>query len=251
MKTLNNYDYAVEIPENLLDDDVLRYKIIVQQENNYQTFPGNHLGNPYAWDNYIDENWESLIVPKNADLEIYNAAIHQNINVFPSQWERNIKANYSVGNLPRQILFSISTDKLNKENVLGFQHEFSDALKGRRSEADAFTKVIIRAKTLEEKPVEARIAFVNKNAAAFVAKAMLSNQFQDIEILLSELQPDASLLLPRPYPGFMPLWFKSNSTESFKFADAEKVEFTIGSNLQPAAFNQPYSFQIESIILKK
>ena len=49
----------------------------------------------------------------------------------------------------------------------------------------------------------------------------------------------------------MPLWFKSNSTESFKFADAEKVEFTIGSNLQPAALDQSYSFQIESIILKK
>lgn len=49
----------------------------------------------------------------------------------------------------------------------------------------------------------------------------------------------------------MPLWFKSNSTESFKFADAEKVEFTIDSILQPAAFNQPGSFQIESIILKK
>ena len=49
----------------------------------------------------------------------------------------------------------------------------------------------------------------------------------------------------------MPLGFKSSSTESFEFADVEKVEFTNGSNLQPAALDQPYSFQIESIILKK
>ena len=251
MKTLNNYDYTVEISAELLNEGVLRYKMIVQQENNYQTFPGNHSGNPYAWDNYIDENWESLIVPKNADLEIYNAAINQNINVFPSQWEQNLKSKYSVGNLPRQMLFSISTDKLNKDRVLGFQYVFSDALKGIITEANAFTKVIIRARTLEEKPVEARIAFVNINAAAFATKVMLSNQLQDIEILLSDLKPNASLLLPRPYPGFMPLWFKTNSTESFNFAEAEKVEFTIGSNLQPTALNQPYSFQIESIILKK
>ena len=47
----------------------------------------------------------------------------------------------------------------------------------------------------------------------------------------------------------MSLGFKSNSTESFKFADAEKAEFTNGSNLQHAALNQYYSFQIESIIL--
>ena len=251
MKAGSAYDYSAIIPSELLNTGVLRYKIIIQQGEKYQTFPGNHSGNPFAWDNYIDENWESLIVPKNADLEIYNAAINQNINIFPSQWDRNLKANYSVGNLPRQMLFSISTDKLNKDRVLGFQYVFSDALKGRRSEADAFTKVIIRARTLEDKPVEARIAFINRNAKAFAAKVMLSNQFQDIEIPLITLQPDAMLLLPRPYPGFMPLWFKSNLNEDFKFADAEKVEFTIGSTLQSSAFNQPYSFQIESIILKK
>ena len=49
----------------------------------------------------------------------------------------------------------------------------------------------------------------------------------------------------------MPLWFKSNSTESFKFGDTEKVEFTIISNIQPDDLDQPCSFQIESIILKK
>lgn len=251
MKAENTYDYSTIIPAELLNTGVLRYKIIIQDANNYQTFPGNHTGNPYAWDNYINENWESLIVPKNADLEIYNATINQNIHVYPSQWGRGVKANYSVGTSPRQVLWSLSTDKLNDEHVLGFQHEFADQLKGRKSEADAFTKIVVRARTLEDKSVEARIAFVNKNASAFAAKVMLSNQFQDIEIPLSALQPDASLLLPRPYPGFMPLWFKSNSTESFKFSDIEKVEFTVGSNLQPSNFNQPYSFQIESIILRK
>jgi hypothetical protein len=251
MKAENTYDYSTIIPAELLNAGVFRYKIIIQQGDNYQTFPGNHSGNPYAWDNYINENWESLIVPKNADLEIYNASINQNINVFPSQWGNNVKVNYSVGASPRQVLWSISTQKLENEHVLGFQHEFTNQVKGRQSEADAFTKVVIRARTFENKPIEARIAFVNKNASAFAAKVMLTNQFQDIEIPLSALNPDAMLLLPRPYPGFMPLWFKSNSTESFKLADAEKVEFTIGSTLQSSAFNQPYSFQIESIILKK
>lgn len=251
MKAENTYDYTAVIPAELLNVGVLRYKIIIKQGDKYQTFPGNHSGNPYAWDNYINENWESLIVPNNADLEIYNAAIHQNINVFPSQWGNNVKVNYSVGASPRQVLWSISTNKLGQDYVLGFQHEFSNQIKGRKSEVDFFTKVIIRARTLDEKPVEARIAFININAKAFAAKVMLSNQFKDIEIPLSALNPDAMLLLPRPYPAFMPLWFKSNSTESFKIADTEKVEFTIGSMLQNLASDQPYSFQIESIILKK
>lgn len=251
MEAINTYDYAATISAELLIAGLLRYKIIIQQGDNYQTFPGNYFGNPFAWNNYIDENWESLIVPTHADFEIYNAAIDRNIKIFPTQFERNLKASYSVGRSARQIFFTISTDKLANEHVFGFQHVFSEALKGRRSELDAFTKVVVRARTLEDKPVEARIAFVNKDASAFAAKVILTNQFQDIEISLSSLKSDASLLLPRPYPGFMPLWFTANSLESFKLSDAEKVEFTVGSTLQQKEFNQPYSFQIESIILKK
>jgi hypothetical protein len=42
---------------------------------------------------------------------------------------------------------------------------------------------------------------------------------------LSSLTRDSFLLLPRPYPGFLPLYFKSESTVPFKLKDAERLEF--------------------------
>jgi len=36
-----------------------------------------------------------------------------------------------------------------------------------------------------------------------------------------------------------------------KLFNAEKIEITIGSDLQPAEFNKPYSLEVESIWIQK
>ena len=80
----------------------------------------------------------------------------------------------------------------------------------------------------------------------------LTNSFQDIEVPLNNLTPDSVLLMPRPYPGFLPLKFKgAGSINAFKLADIEKIEIAIGSDILPAELNKPYSMEVESIWFQK
>ncbi len=46
--------------------------------------------------------------------------------------------------------------------------------------------------------------------------------------------------MSRPFPGFMPLWFKGVDVgPDFKLKGFEIIEMTIGSDMPPAEFNKP------------
>jgi hypothetical protein len=75
---------------------------------------------------------------------------------------------------------------------------------------------------------------------------------QDVEVPLNNLMPDSSLLLPRPYPGFLPLWFKASaSNASFKLSDTEKIEMLSGFDISANDLNKPYSMEVASIWFEK
>jgi hypothetical protein len=53
------------------------------------------------------------------------------------------------------------------------------------------------------------------------------------------------LLLPRPYPGFLPLWFKPGAMGSFNMQDAEKMQvISFGEN-------KPLDIEVVSVWLEK
>jgi hypothetical protein len=110
---------------------------------------------------------------------------------------------------------------------------------------------VIRARTLEPQPVKAKITLINKDGFAFSSSVTLTNSFQDIEIPLTDLKPDSMMLLPRPYPEFMPLWFKAKGESSFDLSEIEKVQVTIGTDVKESEFKRPFNLEVQSIWLPK
>ncbi|MBC8054099.1 MAG: cellulase family glycosylhydrolase [Sphingobacteriaceae bacterium] len=244
------YDYTAEIPAEIITPGMLNYLIVVQQGNDYSVFPGNHKGNPFAWDNYINENWHTYVAAQNNVLEIFNPNTDRNVRAYPSTWGGDVKASYTSASKPQQLIWSISAGKLPKEQVMGMQHFFADKVKGSANELASFNKIVIRARSIAG-AATARIALINKDAASYETNVSLSNEFQDIELPLSQFKPGAFLLLPRPYPDFMPLWYRYDTRSPLKINEIERLEVTIGSGVISSLINKPYNLQIESIWLKK
>ena len=46
----NNYDYSAQVPEKLIKNGFLSYRIIVSTDNGSITFPGEVEGSPSNWD---------------------------------------------------------------------------------------------------------------------------------------------------------------------------------------------------------
>jgi hypothetical protein len=119
-------------------------------------------------------------------------------------------------------------------------------------ETAEFTKLKIRARAAGTQPLTVKITLINADGLAVSSTITVSGNFNDIDVLLNNLVPDSSLLLPRPYPGFHPLWFKGSASASgFRLQDAERIEVLIGPGIPSSEYIKPYSLEVESIWLEK
>ena len=60
---------------------------------------------------------------------------------------------------------SLAANEMSGDHIIGFQYFFADKLKGR--EAERFDKIVIRARTAEQEPVQAKITITDKDAFAY------------------------------------------------------------------------------------
>lgn len=246
MKKLSS-ELVGEIPADMVVSGVINYRIIIQKKNgNYFVFPGYHKGNPFAWDNHNNETWETFVANEKSDLQIFDPNVDRtSLNLFNSDW-RNNTIQYKTGNDPKQLILMATMTKPTGKNLFGWQTYFAGKTQGRASEINSFSKVVVKAKA--DMPTKVKITFITADASAFSTFVTLGN-LGEIAIPVSDFKSDSSLLLPRPYPGFLPLWFKGKST-TFNIADAEKLEITFGHDVPSAQLDKPISIEIESVWLK-
>jgi hypothetical protein len=243
-------EYIAEVPAELLAPGILNYRIIVQQGNEFAVFPGNFKENPFAWDNYTYETWKTFVAQENGRLEIFNPTIDPIARIYPG-FRRGFQSSYTASDKQGQLLLRLAATELNGDHIIGFQHFFGDKLKGRNSELSSFDKLLIRGRTANSQPIKLKVTLINKDAVSLSTFIILSNTMQDIEVPLNNLKLDSSLLLPRPYPGFLPLWFKAAAPATFDLSGTEKIEVLSGFDVSPADLNKPYSLEIESIWFEK
>jgi hypothetical protein len=97
-----------------------------------------------------------------------------------------------------------------------------------------------------------KLILVTKDAVAFTSAIELGNQTKEILLPLSAFTPGRYLLLPRPYPGFHPLWFSSKgNTSSLRVEDIDLLQFVVEKADNPALKGAGPAFEIEWISLRK
>jgi hypothetical protein len=120
------------------------------------------------------------------------------------------------------LILRLSAADLSGDHTIGFQYYFRDKMKGRMTELDSMTKLVVKARTSESRPIRAKIILTDRDAVSYAAFIDLSNSFKEIQVPLSNLVPDSALVLPRPYPGFLPVKFKANANGKFNLMEIEK-----------------------------
>jgi hypothetical protein len=129
---------------------------------------------------------------------------------------------------------------------MGWEFFFGDKISGRKIELISFTKLVIRARSEHE--MKAKLSLITTDADAYTVTVSLTKEWKEIEIPLSSLQKDSFLLLPRPYPGFLPLRFKKDEIKPFNIMDTERLEISFGEGIKSSS---PVSIEVESIWLEK
>jgi hypothetical protein len=246
MTRQNATSFSVVIPAELATPGELDYRMIVRRGDEVVVFPGGWKGDPFTWNNYHDDTWKTLVAADNGLLSIFDPTTDHDVRIYPG-FRRGFKMEYTTGEAPGRLLLALSgTDNAGPpgDPMIGFQYDFAAKLRGRRPERASFDRLVVRARSLQ--PVRAKITLTDGDAYSYSAYIMLGSDLQDIPVPLNDMKPDSSLLMPRPYPGFQPLWFIAGGTPPpFSLGAMEKVQLTIeggqGSN----------SVEVASVCLQK
>jgi hypothetical protein len=249
MQPRSAYTYRAEIPAELSLPGLISYRIMVQQANGEtRTFPGNQPGNPWAWDYVEGESWETYVAAAGSALVLFDAGTDRTPLVFPNLW-RSSERQLLTTDRPGQLLLRLALTALPKEGVLGWQLPLADKLAGRQEELSSFTKLLVKARSDSPMPQRLKVSLISREAASYATYVELTDHLQELEISLQALQPDAMMLLPRPYPAFHPFWFKPERTGPFRLADIEKIEIALVPENPQAA--TPYILEVASVWLVK
>ncbi|UBZ06965.1 cellulase family glycosylhydrolase [Salegentibacter mishustinae] len=250
------YNYSAEIPESMLKNGFLEYRIIVTTNKGKKTFPGQVSGSPEDWDFYSEEKYSTPVVKENKPLYIFNAAEDEDYVV--GGWNPGNKL--VPTDIPGEAEYRVKVEKLFEKDVenpetepvydYSFRYNFNRKIAGRKAELKSKDSLVIKARALTESTDKLQIALVMKNGAAFGTTLELDQETNTYKIDLSTLKPVKTVSLPRPYPSFLPYYFEHSYNGNFKLENVEALQFSIGPGIEEKELENPHGVGIISVSLE-
>jgi len=249
----NNYDHSAKVPENLLKNGFLNYRLIVSSDDDTVTFPGGVAGSPTDWDFYSEAQYETRILKKDSPVNLFNAAKDSDKMVIGWSPKNNvipINENEAEFQVKIDSLFKEDVENMNADPIYDYSFRYNFLKKiGNRNLSDK-NKLVITARALGEQPEKLMVALVMDNGASFGKLIQLTGEIKEIEILLKDLKPVKTVTLPRPYPGFLPYYFDHSYSGDLKIEDVESIQFSIGPDIEQKKLQKPHAIGIRNVILE-
>jgi hypothetical protein len=181
-------------------------------------------GNPYAWDNSNNETYQTVVADNKTGLELFNATSDRSQLVqYNPDWRNNF-IRFVPADRSSQLALKLVASSLKTGQFMGCQFYFGDKIRARSSELSSFKTLVVKLRADTVAPV--KIGLIDRDAACYTSPVSLSNSWNEVRIPLTSLVPDSMLLLPRPYPGFLPLWFKAD-VPKISFDELEKLQILV------------------------
>ena len=235
------------VPAELLYPGQLHYWLVLKKAARALTFPGGFSGQPGDWDYAHAEHYAVAIVPAGAPLPLFEAARDQDQiearGLAANAWTDYVTAPDGALTLrlvqgPPRAGKPIETGP-----AASLRAYFGDKLGSRARELAGFTTLVVRARA-SQADARATVTLTTKDAVTFAAPLPLGPEMRDVRISLSTFRPAALLLVPRPYPGFLPLHYQPAVPSTLKLADAEVLQIIW------EAAGAPGNLDIESVSLQ-
>lgn len=233
--------YSATVPAEIATPGQLSYRFILQNGKQFSVFPGNYKQDPFAWDNYHQEFYKVMVLSPSSDISLFTANPDKTISIFPN-WRRGFSSSYISGNAGDLIL-RLATNGISEDQTIAVQNYI-----GEKISIHAGTEqknLYVHARTEGDNDV-LKIALITKDGSAFVAETKLAKEFSTLKIPLTDFKAGDALLLPRPYPNFLPLKFGNLETGELKIADVERIQISMDTKA-----NQNTALEVNKVWLGK
>lgn len=256
MQQTDDFTWEAIVPAKKLQPGIYNYQMVVKTSSGYQTFPRAVPGKPGDWDFAATSNWEVRILPPDAPICVFDANTDYEWTL--RQWNRGLSKVPLAR--PSSAAFQLQLDKLfqpDQENLhaapvydYSFQHYIRGRLLARQKSLDAKRTIVLEGGSLPGKDQLIQLALTTTDGRTFGTLLTLRPGLAEYRIPLEELQPVPMVLLPRPYPTFLPYFFDGAGTGQTTLANVERIQISVGPGLSEEAAQQSQHFKIVSIRLE-
>ncbi|HMQ05790.1 MAG TPA: cellulase family glycosylhydrolase [Saprospiraceae bacterium] len=246
--------YSTEIPSHFITHGFLKYTLSVEyDENQFYTFPAGIHGKPGDWDFYDRTFYEVRIVPSDFPIILFDAEKDASELIRP--WQGGVSVMPAKGAATAE--YQITLEQLHMpdpENIHGpvindysIKHSVLSKIRGRNDDILNKSDLIIEGRSLNEQTTPVQIAIVLQDGSAYGAIVYLNSELQAHSIDLQDLFPVKTVILPRPYPTFLPYFFDYQPGLVWKPGSIESIQISIGPGLNDQMIGKKQSIAISRI----
>ncbi|MBN2349580.1 MAG: cellulase family glycosylhydrolase [Bacteroidales bacterium] len=265
MTNKTGYTYSVTIPAEFVQEGFLHYYISVKQNGLYTSYPSGFNGFPTDWDFYDDQAYHLRAVPPSSPIYLFDAIYdidevrrHWSTHYWTRKWVENSHLVPSKVQGKAELylniehLFTEDPENLNAVKIYDctFRHYMGDKIAARKSELANVKHLVFTGHALNNKNCKLQVALVLKNGSAFGEIITVKPEYGEYSVNMEDLKPVKLVLLPRPYPTFLPYYFEYYSNEKFNPENIESLQFSIGPGIPEDELLNTHGIAIESVRLE-
>ncbi len=110
--------------------------------------------------------------------------------------------------------------------------------------------MVVHASTMSSTPFPVQVSLVMKDGSAFGAMITLIADESMYKIKLDELKRVKPVILPRPYPTFLPYFSDAGKAMKLDMSQVESLQISIGPKIPEGDWSKTYELRISSVLLK-
>jgi hypothetical protein len=243
LKRLQQGMYAAAIPLGWQKSGRLNYRVWIKREDHHQVFPGNHRANPKQWD-YFPQDWWTLNIQQGPEGYTLFHPVTDQFLTYPSH-TKSIQYDYVFSPEGGGLVLHIDATKNKEGEGFGLQVPLQQKPLGKTAN---FKDLVIKARSSVAEDLPIQIGLIDASGQNFSKEINLRSDWQLIKIPIASLKPGKSLLLPRPYPGFLPLWFSTDQGTSINLKKLDKLQLFLTYDNIPA--NAAFNWELGAVWLE-
>jgi hypothetical protein len=242
------------LPADVVREGLLSYRILVWEGGDATTFPGAEPGVPWDWDFTGPAGWEIAAVHSEAPIVLFDARRDRARILYPSPWEYvPFQTDLVPGGTAGALVLRVVVETLEPTpHHFALRTFLPETERSRLGASHARAVLRIRARSPSREADRMELALVTRDGAAWGTTLELSSEWHEYNVALSTLERTPLVLLPRPYPQFLPYRLEAEvDAGQPELASLDGIQLAVGSELFTGAdLEGAHGFEVEWVVLE-
>ncbi len=255
MTASGGHRYAAELPPGLLRPGMLEYAITAFDAADVYTYPDGAKEHPGEWDFTGQRYWEVPVVAAEAPLLLFDARRDRDHLLVPHPWKYVVfRIDFVGAAMPdRLALQAIVGDFSPAPHHFAIRSVLPEGTRLSLPETSPEAVLRITGRTAGRKSGTLEVALVETGGVAWGAEIVVTDTWQDVALPLSSLRRVPLVLLPRPFPEYLPYKLESaGEYTALNLAQLQGLQFAMdGDPAEAPDESVPQGFEIERVTLDR